>query len=124
MGVDFYRRMESTSSQPIPEQYPGWTRLFGPPNRWTTVTFCALGSLVVLWSAQLLWTWGAWGDVTIDSGHEMYVPALLAGGKTLYRDTWFMYGPAGPYVNTFLFHLFGIHLNVLYWAGALASLGT
>jgi hypothetical protein len=79
---------------------------------------------VVLWSAQLLWTWGAWGDVTIDSGHEMYVPALLAGGKTLYRDTWFMYGPAGPYVNTFLFHLFGIHLNVLYWAGALASLGT
>lgn len=52
----------------------------------------------------------------------MYVPVLLAGGKTLYRDTWFMYGPAGPYFNSYLFRLFGIHLSVLYWAGAFSSL--
>jgi hypothetical protein len=54
----------------------------------------------------------------------MYVPALLAGGKTLYRDTWFMYGPAGPYFNAYLFRLFGIHLSVLYWAGALSALAS
>ena len=52
----------------------------------------------------------------------MYVPALLAEGKTLYRDTWFMYGPAGPYFVAYLFRLFGIHLTVLYWAGALSAL--
>jgi hypothetical protein len=80
--------------------------------------------LVALWGAQLYGTWGAWGDVTIDSGHEMYVPALLATGKTLYRDTWFMYGPAGPYLNAYLFRTFGIHLSVLYWAGALSALGS
>jgi hypothetical protein len=54
----------------------------------------------------------------------MYVPWLLAEGKTLYRDTWFMYGPASPYFNSFLFEIFGVHLNVLYWAGSLAALGT
>ena len=54
----------------------------------------------------------------------MYVPALLATGKTLYRDTWFMYGPAGPYLNAYLFRMFGIHLNVLYWAGALSALAS
>jgi hypothetical protein len=31
-------------------------------------------------------TWGAWGNLTIDSSHEMYVPAMLAEGKQLYRD--------------------------------------
>jgi len=77
---------------------------------------------VVLWVAELIVTWGAWGNLTIDSGHEMYVPALLAEGKTLYRDTWFMYGPAGPYFVAYLFRLFGIHLTVLYWAGALSAL--
>ena len=77
---------------------------------------------MVLWVAELIVTWGAWGNLTIDSGHEMYVPALLAEGKTLYRDTWFMYGPAGPYFVAYLFRLFGIHLTVLYWAGALSAL--
>jgi hypothetical protein len=53
----------------------------------------------------------------------MYVPAMLAQGKMLYRDVWFGYGPLGPYVNAALFGLFGIHLNTLYWAGSLAALG-
>jgi hypothetical protein len=54
----------------------------------------------------------------------MYVPALLAEGKLLYRDVWFMYGPAAPYFNSYLFRLFGMHLNVLYWAGSLSALGS
>ena len=49
---------------------------------------------------------------------------LLAEGKTLYRDVWFMYGPASPYFNSYLFRVFGIHLNVLYWAGSLGALGS
>jgi len=116
--------MESNPPVHSFESHPLWSKLFAPPVRWTPATCCALAGLVALWAAQLYGTWGAWGDVTIDSGHEMYVPALLATGKTLYRDTWFMYGPAGPYVNAYLFRTFGIHLSVLYWAGALSALAS
>jgi len=79
--------------------------------------------LILLWAWQVFVTWGAWGNLTVDSGHEMYVPAVLAEGKTLYRDVWFINGPASPYFNSYLFRLFGIHLNVLYWAGSLSALG-
>jgi len=84
----------------------------------------ALLMLVVLWAVKVYTTWAAWGDLTIDSGHEMYVPALLAEGKMLYRDVWFLYGPAAPYFNSYLFRLFGMHLNVLYWAGSFSALGS
>jgi hypothetical protein len=80
--------------------------------------------LTVLWAVKVYTTWAAWGDLTIDSGHEMYVPALLAEGKMLYRDVWFLYGPAAPYFNSYLFRLFGMHLNVLYWAGSFSALGS
>src|SRR5260370_21641502 len=35
-----------------------------------------------------------------------------------------MYGPAGTYFTSYLFRLFGVHLNVLYWAGSLSALGS
>ncbi len=91
---------------------------------WTTSTIVALLALVALWAVKLYTTWGAWGNLTIDSGHEMYVPALLAEGKQLYRDVWFMYGPAAPYFTSYLYRLFGVKLNVLYWAGSLSALGS
>ena len=94
----------------------------GQPNRWNLTTGAALVCLFVLWGWQVHSTWGAWGNLTIDSGHEMYIPALLAEGKMLYRDVWFNFGPLAPYFNSYLFRLFGIHLNVLYWAGSLAAL--
>ena len=95
-----------------------------PPVRWNLITIGALVSLVLLWAAWAYATWGHWGNLTIDSGHEMYVPAVLAEGKTLYRDVWFMYGPAAPYFNGYLFRFFGAHLNVLYWAGLVSALGS
>jgi hypothetical protein len=91
---------------------------------WNFTTYGALLMLVVLWALKVYTTWGAWGNLTIDSGHEMYIPALLAEGKMLYRDVWFMYGPAAPYFTSYLFRLFGVHLNVLYWAGSLSALGS
>jgi hypothetical protein len=54
----------------------------------------------------------------------MYVPTVLSEGKMLYRDVWFMYFPAAPYFNSYLFRLFGAHLNVLYLAGSLSALGS
>jgi hypothetical protein len=95
-----------------------------PEDPWNCTTYGALLALVALWAVKVYTTWAAWGNLTIDSGHEMYVPWLLAEGKTLYRDVWFLYGPAAPYFNSYLFRLFGAQLNVLYWAGSLSALGS
>lgn len=94
-----------------------------PAAQWNRTTGIALLALLALWALKVYTTWAAWGNLTIDSGHEMYIPSLLAQGKQLYRDVWFMYGPASPYANALLFRIFGVHLNVLYWAGALSALG-
>ncbi|HET6142872.1 MAG TPA: hypothetical protein VFE02_05145, partial [Candidatus Acidoferrales bacterium] len=91
---------------------------------WNFTTYIALLTLVALWAVQVYATWAAWGNLTIDSGHEMYIPSILAQGKVLYRDVWFPYGPASPYFNSYLFRLFGVKLNVLYWAGSLSALGS
>ena len=96
----------------------------GPSVPWSGATLAGLFVLIAIWAALLRATWAAWGDLTIDSGHEMYVPAMLAAGKMLYRDVWFMYPPAAPYFNSYLFQIFGVHLNVLYWAGSVAALGS
>src|SRR5207253_7024486 len=68
-------------------------------------------------------TWGHWGDLDIDSGREMYVPAAIAGGKVLYRDLWYPYGPVAPYLLAGLFRWFGASLYVLYSFGLATTLG-
>src|SRR5262249_46487571 len=84
----------------------------------------AAPALIGLWAVLFAATWGHWGDLTIDCGREMYVPAQLAQGRTLYLDLWYPYTPGAPYLNSLLFRLFGIHLAVLYWAGSLSALGS
>jgi len=91
---------------------------------WNSRIWTGLLALLALWAWKFWSTWAAWGDVTIDTGHEMYVPWMLAQGKMLYRDVWFIYTPAAPYFNSYLFRLFGPSLNVLYWAGSLSALGS
>jgi len=91
---------------------------------WDATTYLALAALILLWAVRMYTTYGTWGNLSIDSGHEAYVPAVLAQGKMLYRDVFWMYTPLAPYVNAALFRLFGIRLEVLYWAGSLAALGS
>jgi hypothetical protein len=91
---------------------------------WDATTYLALAALILLWAVRMYTTYATWGNLSIDSGHEAYVPAVLAQGKTLYRDVFWMYTPLAPYVNAALFRLFGIRLEVLYWAGSLAALGS
>jgi hypothetical protein len=68
-------------------------------------------------------TWRKWGSLIIDCGREMYVPAALSGGKRLYFDVWYPYGPLIPYWHALLFRVFGIHLWILQTAGiAVASI--
>ena len=93
-------------------------------QKWDLWALSGLFALVCLWAWQFYSTWASWGNLTIDSGHEMYIPALLAEGKTLYTDVWFNFGPAAPYFNSYLFRLFGVRLEVLYWAGSLSALAS
>ena len=95
-----------------------------PQLPWDSTTWVALVAIVAIWGTRFYTTWATWGSLTIDCGREMYVPAALAQGKTLYRDVWYMYGPVAPYFNAFLYRLFGIRLEVLYWAGSLSALAS
>src|SRR5689334_16651653 len=96
-------RPKPDSQAPAPadvlDREPGAMEPLGPPAAWNRTTYIGLLSLTGLWAVKMYLTWAAWGNLTIDSGHEMYIPALLAQGKLLYRDVWFMYGPAAPYFN-------------------------
>src|SRR5258708_1497299 len=94
-----------------------------PRVLWSRATYCVFLALSAVWGSLTYATGAPWGALTNDSGHEIYAPAMLSAGKMLYRDVWFMYGPAAPYFNSYLFRFFGLHLNVLYWAGSLAALG-
>jgi len=89
---------------------------------WERTTIVALLLLFVLWAIRLYVTWATWGNLSIDCGREMYVPAILAQGKTLYKDVWFGYMPAAPYLNALLYKVFGTSLTTLYWAGSLSAL--
>jgi hypothetical protein len=111
----------SAGSQKPIETY--FTRLTGGPAiPWTLTTVGGLLALILLWAAWFHGTWASWGELTADCGREMYVPSVLLQGKTLYRDIWYPYGPLGPYWNSVLFRMFGVHLTVLYWAGSLSAL--
>lgn len=79
----------------------------------------AVGRVLLLAFAVAMFvaTWASWPNLIIDSGREMYVPAVLLQGKQLYRDVWYPYGPLAPFVNALLFGAFGVHLNTLYGAG-------
>ncbi len=101
-----------------------FSELSGPEVPWNRTTYITLGALGALWALLMYSTWATWGELTVDCGREMYVPAALAAGKMLYRDVWFLNGPAAPYFNSLLFRLFGVNLNVLYWAGSLSALGS
>ena len=84
----------------------------------TRVPDSAARLLIVLFFLALSYTtWARWGDLRIDCGREMYVPAEIAAGKMLYRDLWYPYGPLAPYWNALLFRLFGSKLVVLYGSG-------
>src|SRR5579862_2842660 len=77
--------------------------LLGPRVPWTRTTLLALLALALLWSARVYSTWGAWGDLTVDCGREMYVPAVLAQGKRSTRTSTTTTRPPRPISIAFCF---------------------
>lgn len=62
------------------------------------------------------------GNVLIDCGREAYIPEQILKGNVLFKDIFILYGPLSYQINAFLYNLFGIHLNTLYFAGIANSL--
>jgi hypothetical protein len=88
------------------------------------LTYLGFAALLTAWIWRLWVNWACWGSLTVDCGRELYVAAMLARGKMLYRDVWYLYHPAAPYFNSLLFRIFGVRVEVFYIAGSLAALGS
>ncbi len=71
------------------------------------------GLFLAIGLVMLTLTWGKWADVTIDFGRELYVPWRLAQGDVLYRDVAYLNGPLSPYLNAFVFLMFGVGFRTL-----------
>lgn len=72
--------------------------------------------LLVLGASLASRSWRRWPDILVDFGNELYVPWRLTAGDVLYRDLFYVMGPASQYFNAFLFRLFGVSLTTLIFA--------
>jgi 4-amino-4-deoxy-L-arabinose transferase-like glycosyltransferase len=75
----------------------------------------------MLFALMLCASWGRWTSAVADSGRELDLPARLAGGELLYRDVHYIYPPLSPYLNAFLYRVFGVHLDVLNASGIVCA---
>ena len=66
-------------------------------------------------------SWERWGNPLVDCGREMNQPLRLARGEMLYSDVRHIYGPLSPYLNFFLYEIFGPSLGVLYAGGIVTA---
>jgi hypothetical protein len=73
---------------------------------WRSLPFLLFLLLTVL-------SWRRWLLPFQDGGRELLTADLLAGGRTLYRDVSYPYGPAPAYLDAAAFRLLGRDLDVL-----------
>jgi hypothetical protein len=73
-------------------------------------------ALSVVFIALTATSWGAWPDVLVDFGRELYVAWRVSAGDVLYRDVASFYGPLSPYVNAAVFRVLGVSLRALVMA--------
>lgn len=64
-----------------------------------------------------------YGTLIIDSGREAYYPQEILNGNVLYKDLFSIYAPFSYLLNSLLFKIFGINLDVLRLAGSVCSFG-
>ncbi len=79
-------------------------------SRWF---WAGAGLIAVLALLMFAWRWERWGAFMIDTGRELYVPWRILKGEVLYKDLAWFNGPLSPYVNAFLFFLFGTGIKTL-----------
>lgn len=119
VGQSAWRRSEG-STLPSAERPAAFNWLLSSRQ----LSYVGFAALLIAWIWRLWVNWACWGSLTVDCGRELYVAAMLARGKMLYRDVWYLYHPAAPYLNSLLFRIFGVRVEVFYIAGSLAALGS
>ena len=67
--------------------------------------------------------YGKFGDFVVDSFREAYIPTEMFDGKVIYKNIFTIYAPFSYLFNTFLYKIFGIGLDTLYFAGLCTTLG-
>lgn len=78
----------------------------------------AFSSIAFIYSILLIFFWGYMGDLLVDCGREPFLSEEVLKGKLLYKDHIIFFGPLAYYIQALLFKIFGVHLNVIYAAGA------
>src|SRR5215510_4815103 len=78
-------------------------------------------AIVLVFAAMLVVSWRRWISPVTDSGREMDLPLRLMNGEMLYRDVYYLYPPFSPYFRSFLYRIFGAHLDVLQAVGAICA---
>lgn len=66
-------------------------------------------------------TYAHQGSLIIDLGREVYYPKRILEGSILYKDLFNIYGPFSYLYNAFLFKIFGLKLNILYFSGVITA---
>ena len=69
--------------------------------------------LAAVGTALINVSWQRWNNLFVDYGRELYIPWRLAAGQVLYKDIAYLFGPFPPYLNAFLFKLFGTSIMTL-----------
>jgi hypothetical protein len=106
-------KANATQSPPhIPTAWRSYSRWVGPAG---------LGLLGLLLLASL---WGRGGELLLDFGRELYVFAQMAGGKVLYRDIDYRFGPLAPAVNALAMKLAGASVGTVLAGNVLVLVAT
>src|SRR5262245_14897632 len=78
-------------------------------------------AIVLVFAPMLGASWRRCISPVTDSGREMDLPLRLMNGEMLYRDVYSLYPPFSPYFHSFLYRIFGAHLDVLQTVGAICA---
>ncbi len=82
--------------------------------RQTITNVSSLCILLGIGFFMLFVSWRRWPLIIFDFGREVYIPWKLSLGSVLYRDIYVdHYGPFSPYLNAFLFKMFGVNIMTL-----------
>jgi len=86
-------------------------------NKALNTEFFYFSTLILIFIVLCFVFFGHQGHVLVDCGREVYFPEQVLKGKVLFKDIFILFGPLSYQINAFLYQIFGIHINTLYFAG-------
>ncbi len=76
-------------------------------------TLASFSIMAAVGLGMLTLSWQKWPDILVDFGLELYLPWQISNGRVLYLDIASIFPPLSPYLNAFLFKIFGTGLMTL-----------